>query len=36
MTISDSTTTFHGKKVVQYDADIAFDPSPSEIGRAHV
>ena len=33
MTISDSTTTFHGKKVVQYDAGIAFDPSPDVVYR---
>ena len=33
MTISDSTTTFHNKKVVQYDPDSAFDPSPDVVYR---
>ncbi|WP_426077415.1 STM4015 family protein [Janthinobacterium sp. PSPC3-1] len=33
MTISDSTTTFHHKKVVQYDPEIAFDPSPDVVYR---
>ena len=33
MTISDSTTTFHGKKVVQYDPEIAFDASPDVVYR---
>lgn len=33
MTISDSTTTFHDKKVVQYDPEIAVDPSPSVVYR---
>lgn len=33
MTISDSTTTFHNKKVVQYDPDAAFDPSPDVVYR---
>jgi len=33
MTISDSTTTFHNKKVVQYDPDGALDPSPGIVYR---
>lgn len=33
MTISDSTTTFHNKKIVQYDPEIAFDPSPDVVYR---
>ena len=33
MTISDSTTTFHSKKVVQYDPEIAFDASPDVVYR---
>lgn len=33
MTISDSTTTFHHKKVVQYDPEIALDPSPDVVYR---
>jgi len=33
MTISDSTTTFDNKKVVQYDPDAAFDPSPDVVYR---
>ena len=33
MTISGSTTTFHNKKVVQYDPDSAFDPSPDVVYR---
>ncbi len=33
MTISDSTTTFHGKKVVQYDPEIDFDASPDVVYR---
>lgn len=33
MTISDSTTTFHNKKVVQYDPQIAVDPSPDVVYR---
>ena len=33
MTISDSTTSFHRKKVVQYDPDSAFDPSPDVVYR---
>ena len=33
MTISDSTTTFHNKKVVQYDPEVAFDPSPDVVYR---
>ena len=31
MTISDSTTTFRNKTVVQYDPDSAFDPSPDVV-----
>jgi hypothetical protein len=33
MTISDSTTTFHNKKVVQYDPDLPFDASPGIVYR---
>jgi hypothetical protein len=33
MTISDSTTTFHDKQVVQYNPDSAFDPSPGVVYR---
>ncbi|TYQ19640.1 UNVERIFIED_ORG: leucine rich repeat (LRR) protein [Zoogloea ramigera] len=33
MTISDSTTTFRNKTVVQYDPDSAFDPSPDVVYR---
>lgn len=33
MTISDSTTNFHNKKVVQYDPQIAVDPSPDVVYR---
>ena len=33
MTISDSTTTFHNKKVVQHDPDGALDPSPGIVYR---
>ena len=33
MTISDSTTTFHNKKVVQYDSDLPFDASPGIVYR---
>jgi hypothetical protein len=33
MTISDSTTTFHDKKVVQYDPDLPFDASPDIVYR---
>lgn len=33
MTISDSTTTFHKKKVVQYDPESAVDPSPGVVYR---
>ena len=33
MTISDSTTTFHNKKVVQYDPDMALDPAPGVVYR---
>lgn len=33
MTISDSTTTFHDKKVVQYDPDLPFDASPGIVYR---
>ena len=33
MTISDSTTTFHNKKVVQYDPEAAFDSSPDVVYR---
>jgi hypothetical protein len=33
MTISDSTTSFHHKKVVQYDPESAFDPSPDVVYR---
>lgn len=33
MTISDSTTTFHNKQVVQYDPALAFDPSPAVVYR---
>ncbi|KAB8038588.1 STM4015 family protein [Janthinobacterium aquaticum] len=33
MTISDSTVTFHNKKVVQYDPDLPVDPSPDVVYR---
>ena len=33
MTISESTTIFDNKKVVQYDPDVAFDPSPDVVYR---
>src|SRR5450830_471272 len=33
MTISDSTTTFANKKVVQYDPDLPYDPSPDIVYR---
>lgn len=33
MTISDSTTTFHNKKVVEYDPDLPFDGSPDIVYR---
>ena len=33
MTISESTTTFHNKKVVAYDPAVAFDPSPDVVYR---
>jgi len=33
MTISDSTTTFHNKKVVQYDPEVALDASPNLVYR---
>ena len=33
MTISDSTTTFRHKKVVQYDPDLPFDASPGIVYR---
>lgn len=33
MTISDSTTTFHDKQVVQYDPDSPFEPSPGVVYR---
>ncbi|WP_332879369.1 STM4015 family protein [Massilia sp. S19_KUP03_FR1] len=36
MTISDSTTIFQNKKVLQYDPDIAFDPSPDVVYRLSI
>ena len=33
MTISNSTTTFANKKVVQYDASLPYDPSPDIVYR---